>query len=373
MISDPLMAPSLDRLSRRPQLAAMKTLAALSTLLLCAFATAQGDTVTLTSGTVVDGCNVQSFNIRELKYSKGGSVEQVSTDQVAKVELKKFKDVYRRSLAGKDADLMLTEARNQFSKSKDLLMAQMGYLECARLFYVGDNGASGGGVLEELQKNIPDAGVLAEGYRLKFENYLSQGDAAGIGNAKMLAQKYSTEATTSAWPNGFAVEADFFAAMAESAGGGDAKAFQTKMRDIVAKAGSSMPILAARANVQLANSLRATGGADQAAEIYQSILDGKVSDDNARAGAWLGLGYVAMAKGDAANREVFREALMNFLRVYLETKGAWGSLHAEALYNGMLAAEKWGGQDFRMVQGRCRGLLLANFGQSEWAQRARGQ
>jgi hypothetical protein len=26
-----------------------------------------------------------------------------------------------------------------------------------------------------------------------------------------------------------------------------------------------------------------------------------------------------------------------------------------------------------MVQGRCRGLLLANFGQSEWAQRARGQ
>ncbi len=367
------MANTLDRLSRRPQPAAMKTLAALSTLLLCVVATAQGDTVTMTSGTVVEGCSVQSFNIRELKYTKGGSVEQVPADQVAKVEMKKFKDVYRRSLANKDADLMLTEARNQFSKSKDVLMAQLGYLECARLFYASGNDGGGGGVLEELHKSIPDAGVLPDGYRMKFENYLSQGDAAGIGNAKLLAQKYSTEATTSAWPTGFAVEADFFAALADGAAGGDAKAFQAKMRDIVAKAQGGMPILAARANVQLANSLRMTGGADQAAEIYQAILDGKTNDENARAGAWLGMGYVAMTKGDAANRDPFRDALMNFLRVRLETRNSWASLQAEALYNAILAAEKWGGQDFRLVQGRCRYLLNANFGQSEWAQRARGQ
>ena len=373
MISGPPDGPQPGLPVRRPQLAAMKTLAALSTLLLCVVAQAQGDTVTMTSGTVVDGCNVQSFNIRELKYSKGGSVEQVPTDQVAKIELKKFKDVYRRSLANKDADLMLTEARNQFSKSKDLLMAQIGYLECARLFYAQGNDGNGGGVLEELSKNIPDAGVLPDGYRMKFENYLSQGDAAGVGNAKLLAQKYSTEATANAWPNGFAVEADYFAAMAEGAGGGDAKAFQAKMRDIVAKAQSGMPILAARANVQLANSLRMTGAADQAAEIYQSILGGKVTDENALAGAHLGIGYLAMGKGDAANREIFRDALMSFLRVRLETRNCSSSPQAEALYNAVLAAEKWGGPDFRLVQGRCRYLLNANFAQTEWAQRARGQ
>ena len=351
----------------------MKTLALLPTLFFCALANAQGDTVHLTSGTVVEGITVQSFNIRELKYTKGGSAETVATDQVAKVELKKFKDVYKRSISGKDPELMLTESRNQFTKAKDPLLAQFGYLECARLFYLGGIDASGGGTIEELQKSIPDAGVLPDCYRLKFENYLGQGDAAGIGNASLLAKKYSTEATTSAWPNGFSIEADFFSAMAEGAAKGDAKAFQVKMRDIVAKAGGTMPILAARANGQLAHSLRLTGGGDQAADIYQQILDGKVSDDNSRAGAWLGLGYVSMAKGDAANREPFRAALLSFLRVRLETKSAWGSLQAEALYNAMLSAEKWGGQDFRQIQGRCRQVLLANFGSSEWAARARGQ
>lgn len=351
----------------------MKTLALLPTLLLCAFANAQGDTVHLTTGTVVEGVTVQSFNIRELKYTKGGSAETVSTEQVAKVDLRKFKDVYKRSIANKDPELMLTEARNQFTKAKDPLLTQFGYLECARLFYLGGVDASGGGAIEELQKAIPDAGVLPDCYRLKFENYLGQGDAAGIGNAVLLAKKYSTEATTNAWPNGFAIEADFFSALAEGAAKGDAKAFQAKMREVVTKAAGAMPVLAARANVQLAHSLRLTGAMDQAAEIYKQILDSKVNDDNSRAGAWLGIGYAAMAKGDAANREPFHEALLSFLRVRLETKSAWGSLQAEALYNAMLSAEKWGGQDYRQIQARCRQVLLTNFGSSEWAARARGQ
>lgn len=353
----------------------MKSLAVLSTLLLCAAAAAQGDTVHLTSGTVVDGCTVQAYTVRELKYTKGGSVETVASDQVAKVELKKFADVYRRSIAGKDGDLMLTEARNQFSKSKDLLMAQFGYLECARLFFQAGNDGNGGAAIEELKKNIPDAGTLADGYRLKFENYLGSGDAAGVNNAKTLAQKYSTEATTNAWPNGFALEADFFAALAEGAvPGADPKAFQTKMRDIAAKSNSgAMPVLAARASVQLAHSLRLTNGDEAALDLYQQVLGGKVVDDNSRAGAWLGMGYLAMKKGDAANREPFHQAVLAFLRVRLETKGAWESLQAEALYNAMLAAEKWGGQDFRLIQGRCRNSLINNFGSSEWAARARGQ
>ncbi len=352
----------------------MKTFSvAASTLLLCALATAQGDTITMASGAVIDGCSVQSYTVQELKYTKGGKAESVSPDQVLKVELKKFKDVYRRSIANKDADLMLTEARNQFTKAKDELMAQVGYLECARLYSKGGNDGNAGGVIDELQKNIPNAGTIPDGFRLKFENYMGRGDAGGVNNAKLLAKKYSTEATTSAWPNGFAVEAEFFGALADAAGGGDAKAFQAKMRDIVSKSSGPYPHVAARANVQLAHSLRQTGGIEAAQDLYEQVLNGKAVDDSSRAGAYLGLGYLAMGRGDAANREPFHQALLSFLRVRVETKGAWESLQAEAMYNAMMSAEKWGGQDFRLIQARCRYVLLNNFGDSEWAARARGQ
>ncbi len=347
----------------------MKTYAAvLPTLLLVAVAAAQGDTVTLASGTVVEGVNVQAFTVRELKYSKGGSSETVSSDQVVSVVLGKFRDVYRRGLADRSGDMVIDEARNQLKK--DALMAQFGYVEAARLFFGDDKDGTAGTVLDELREKIADAGLVPEAFRMKFEAYMGRGDASGYQSASSLAKKYATEAVTNAWPAGFAIEADLFGVLAEGAAGGDAKDFQSKMRTIAGRAAAVSPILTGRANVQLAHSLRATGDAEGARKLYDDVLE-RSTDDNSRAGAYLGLGLLAMSKGDAANREPYREALLSFLRVRLETKGSWVSLQAEALYHAMLAAEKWGGQDFRLVAGRCRFLLLNNFPGSEWAGRAK--
>ncbi|MGE3171571.1 MAG: hypothetical protein AB7O97_03030 [Planctomycetota bacterium] len=347
--------------------------ASLPTLLVCALASAQGDTVTMANGTVVDGASVKSYTVRELKYTKGGKSETVAGDQVAGIDLERYRDVYKRSIANRDAALMLTESRNQLEKQKDELMAQVGYVECAKLFYSAGDASSGGQVLEELQQKLPDAGLIPETYRLKFDSYMGRGDASGYQNAGIVAKKYATEATTNAWPMGFMLEGEFFVAVADQAAGGDAQQFQTKMRDVASRAGSTYPNLAARANVQLGHSLRLNGNLDGARQLYQGVLDNKAASDETRAGAWLGLGHLAMARGDAANRDPYREALLAFLRVKVETRNSSESLQAEALYNGMLAAEKWGGEDFRLIQGRCRYLLLNNYANSEWAARARGQ
>lgn len=348
----------------------MKIHFAVLPLLLAALASAQGDTVVLASGTVVEGASVQSFNIRELKYSKAGRSETVSTDAVASVDLAKFRDVYRRAIAARDADVMTDEARAQLKK--DALLAQFGYIEAAKLYFENDKDGTAGSVLDELKEKIPDAGLLPEVFRMKFDAYMGRGDAAGYQNAATLAQKYTNEAATGAWPTGFAIEADMFAALAAGAAGGDAKAFQNKMRDVAGRAAPVSPMLAARANVQLAHSLRATGDAEGAKKLYQQVLE-NATDDGSRAGAYLGLGLLAMSQGDAANRDPYREALLSFLRVRIETKGAGAGLQAEALYQAMLAAEKWGGQDWRTAAGRCRYLLTNNFPNSEWAARARGQ
>lgn len=341
-------------------------------LLAVAALAAQDDKVFLVDGKQAEGVRIQSFDIKELKYGKGGSSTTVSADKVARIEVAKFRDVYRRGIADKNPDLFVTTAREQLA-AKDLLLAQLGFVEAARLFFQGGAPAKGAAALDELQKGIPEGGLVPEVYRLKFEEYMGQGSAAGFQNAGIVGKRLLSDATTNAWPPGFALEGEFFVALAERAQGGDVRAFQNKMRDIVGRALGNFPHLANRANVQLAHSLREGKDNAGAAKLYREVIDKDSADDNSRAGAYLGLGILTMEGGDAANRDVFRDALLMFLRVRLETRESWGSLQAEALYNAMLAAEKWGGEDWRQIASRCRFILLNEFGESEWARRAKGR
>ncbi|MGK0156802.1 MAG: hypothetical protein ACI9SE_003774, partial [Neolewinella sp.] len=88
-------------------------------------------------------------------------------------------------------------------------------------------------------------------------------------------------------------------------------------------------------------------------------------DDSSRAGAYLGLGYLLAASDD---KEQAKQGLLMFLRVRLETRDAWPSLHAEALYSSIGAARKWGGPEYAYIIGRCRRVLLSDFPNSDWAQ-----
>lgn len=330
-------------------------------------AAAQDDRVYLANGTVVEGVRVTNWDIRSLTYSKGGN-QTVPTDQVVKVEVAKFKDAYRRGL--RDADLMLTIARDQL-KEKNLLLAQLGFVGASAQFFDSDRAPQAVAALDELQKAMPEAGVVPEVHRQKFEYYMGLG-SKGAANAKKVAEKYRQEATGGAWPAGFVVEAEFFDAMAERAGGGNPKDFQTKLRAVIGKAGSN-PVVANRANVQLAHSLREAKDADGARRLYADIAERDGVDTNSRAGALLGLGMLALDQAGGGDKEAAREAMTNFLRVRLETKDAWPSLQAEALYHAILAADKWRGSEYQSVMARCRGVLFSEFPTSEWTERARAR
>lgn len=343
-----------------------RLLAASLTLFWALPATAQDDRVFLANGTVLDGVRVVSFDIRDLRYAKGSSNESVSTDQVVKVELAKFKDVYRRGL--RDPGLMLTVAREQLQE-KNTLLAQLGFVGASAQFFDSNQATEAVTSLDDLQKGIPEAGVLPEVFRQKFEYYMGLGSKGGA-NAKKVAEKYRFEATGGAWPQGLVVEAEFYEALAERVTGGSPADFQAKLRSVIGKA-SSNQMIANRANVQLAHSLRETKDTEGARRIYDDLAVRDGIDSSTRAGAYIGLGMLLLDKAGTGDKEAAREAMMMFLRVRLQTKDAWPSLHAEALYHAVLAADKWRGSEYQTIMARCRGVLFSEFGGSEWAERAK--
>jgi hypothetical protein len=324
---------------------------------------AQDDVIHLVNGTSVTGVRVTAFDIRNVKYTRGGAAEQTPSDQVARLELQKFADVYRRGL--KDPGLMLTVAREKLA-DKDVLLAQLGFVGAAAQFFDNDQPGEAVGALEEMQKAIPEAGSVPEVYRQKFEYYMGLG-GKGVGNAAQVAKKYLTDANQSAWPNGFMLEAEFFVLSDRK----DAKDFQSKLKAVVGKASGTNPVVANRANVELAHSLRETKDSDGAQRIYDEVLKKDGVDGSSRAGAYLGTGKILLEKTAAADKESFKKALLLFLRVRLETKDAWPSLQAEALYHAILAADKWRGPEYGLVMARCRRLLSDEFGETEWAAKAK--
>jgi hypothetical protein len=192
---------------------------------------------------------------------------------------------------------------------------------------------------------------------------MSQG-AKGMANAQALAKKFAQDATAKGWASA-ALEGQYMEVLTSKKA---PKEFQAALRGVIATLGGN-PVLSSRANVELANSLREGKAFGEAAKLYETVAE-ETKDVNARAGAVLGLGKVAFEQaGD--DKEAYKKALLLFLRVRLESKDAWPGLQADALYHAVLAADKWRGPEFNLIMARCRNQLLSQYGNSEWAERAR--
>jgi tetratricopeptide (TPR) repeat protein len=335
--------------------------ASLIALVAATTATAQSDKVTLHNGTVVKDIKVISFDVRNLRLRRRGSTESIASDQIAKVELAKFERVYARGM--REPGIMLTMAREQLA-AKNMVMAQLGFIGAAKTFFDYSSPSEAVSALNELRTVMPEAGLVPEVHRMKFEYYLGTGPK-GAGNALKVAKKYESDAIGGAWPSGFSVEAKFLIAISTPA---TPPEYQTKLRGIISQARATNPVISHRANVELAHSLRKTDQVDEAKRIYDNIVKRTNVDQNSRAGAYLGLGQIMYNTGDKAKA---REALLMFLRVRLETRDAWPSLQAEALYSSMQAARKWGGPESNYIRSRCRRMLLNEFPNSEWAKQAK--
>jgi tetratricopeptide (TPR) repeat protein len=331
-------------------------------------ASAQKDRIVLTDGSVIDGVQVTSFDLRNVEFKRRGTSESKSTDQVASLEVQKVKDAFRRAYSSIGTNEAPGNFLQEAERQSDVFLKQFGYQEAARLFLKNGQYAEAFQVLEELASKCPDSGFLPMTHQAKLDYYLSQGKAKA-GDASTVAKRYSLAASTQGYPQGFILESRFYETMAQAAAGGlTPDRLRSTLRSIQNEAGA-YPNVSNRCRVQIAETLRAENKVDEARSEFEGLLERDGISQAVQAQAWLGLGNCQFAAGTPSNREPFRDALLSFLRIVVESDGADASTVAEALYMGAQAADKWGGEDAGRMGRVLRGRLKRDYPDSEFARR----
>ncbi len=331
-------------------------------------AVAQQDTIRWMDGTITDRARVSDFNAFEVRYTVRGVRSQKPSDTVASLNLERVTDAYRRGVSADAPGVILTTARARLSDG-DKFVAQFGFLAAARLFLAIGEQEEGFNTLDELKRSIPDSGFLADCYRLKID-YLLESGKEGAAQAEALAVEYRNQTTSLGLPAGFGLEAQFYEIISQFTGGSiDARGMQSGLDNLLIRVRGPYPSLGHKVRLGIGTSQRAQGQVDQAKETFQDLTEKENVEVNTRAGAYLGLGHLELSRGDSGTRDAFREALLNFLRVHEETKGASASIVAESLYFAAEAAQKWNGQDSAFMNRRLKLILASEYPNSPWTNR----
>lgn len=345
--------------------------ASLSPLLLSALAAAQHDRIVWTDGTVTAGVRVESFSWRAIEYTSAGQTEQRPADAVASLEVQSVADVFASAYAAEQPE----EAAARFAEiaaervAADPFVAQWGWVEAARVHLGRGARDAARAVLDELVARVPDTGFYPHRFRMQLDDRLAEGGARA-GEAQEIAREYAEVVAAQGWPAGFAREADYYAIMARAAAGslaGDELA--AELQGLLRETEGAYPAVASRVQLRLADGLRARGEWEAARAAYRELVDRDGLDDATRAQALLGLGDAYLEGGARAETEPCHDAMISFLRAYLETAAVPRAARAEALYRAAQACEKWNGPDAAGMARRLRGYLQRDFAESAWAQK----
>lgn len=330
------------------------------------------DVINWADGSTTEHARVTDFTTLEIKWTSGGSSEKKPSDQVVDLNIAKVREAYKRGYAAKEqngadtSDLFLGVARQELAKQP--FIAQFGLWEAGKFLMEAGKEAEAFQLFEELIAKLPDSGFVPRALVMKLDYYLATGKAK---DAAKVAKDYKDLATTKGFPSGYVNEAQFYVLMAQAAGGLKAAELRSQLEALATQTETANPLVANRCRLQIANSLRHDGKADDAMKIYTRLGQAKVIDKSTLAGAMLGIGHVHLAKGTEADKESFRAALMSFLHVYIDTPDASPDIVAEALFHGADAATKWGGNDHRVIANRLRNMLRndARFHDTEWVKK----
>ncbi len=329
------------------------------------------DVITWVDGTTTDRARVSDFNVIEIKWLGGGSSDKRSSDQVLDLSVAKVQETFKRGYAAKDqnaadtADMFLGVAREEMTKTP--FLAQFGLWEAGKFLMEVGKEAEAFPIFDELMTKLPDSGFVPRAMAMKLDYYFATGK---VKNAAKLAKDYRELATTKGFPIGYVNEADFYVVMS-GAGGIKPAELRGQLENLMARTESSSPMVANRCRLQVANSWRLEGKIEEAQALYTRLAQAKIIDTSTLAGAMLGTGHLYLAKASGGDKEAYREAMLAFLHVYIDTPGASPDIIAEALYHGADAATKWGGNDHRLVAGRLRYMLRSDsrFNDTEWAKK----
>ncbi len=329
------------------------------------------DVITWIDGTTTEHVRVSDFTVIEIKWLGGGNSDKRSSDQVLDVSVAKVLEAFKRGYAAKEqnaaetADMFLGVARQELTKTP--FLAQFGLWEAGKFLMEVGNEDEAFPIFDELITKLPDSGFVPRAMAMKLDYYFATGK---VKNATKFAKDYRELATTKGFPIGYINEANFYVVMS-GAGGVKPAELRSQLENLTAQTETSSPMVANRCRLEVANSWRREGKLEEAQALYTRLTQAKIIDKSTLASAMLGTGHLHLAKANGGDTESYREAMLAFLHVYIDTPGASPDIVAEALFHGADAATKWGGNDHRLVAGRLRYMLRSDtrFSDTEWAKK----
>ena len=358
-------------------------------LALCAFAFSVGftskahaqegggpqDTITWIDGTKLEGTRVQSFNVKEIKFTGKSGVEIKPAELVASLRREKARDVFKAGFGNNSAPDFLTAARKIVKSDPEI--AQDGFFEAARILLSSgkeDDANEAFNVLKELAEAIPTTGYMGEVYRMRIDYYLA-GGAEDAKNAIGAAEAYEKQATTLAWSDHYINDAAFYKAMAKATGGKVAPAaLLTELKGLAIKS-ESTPVVLNKVNAQIGHCQLQEKKLEDAKKTFETLVDKSGVDRQTLGTALVGLGHVYLEMGDPTKRDPYRQALLIFLRTWAEASDSGNELVAEALYFGAEAARRWGEKDAALMAGRLESMLRTNkdYSDTRWGKALAGK
>ena len=333
------------------------------------------DSITWIDGTKLSGTRVQSFNLKEIKFTGKSGVDTKPAELVASLKREKSREEFKAGYGRSNPTDFVTVAKKLVKTNPEI--AQDGYIEAARILLASgkeEEVQEAFTILKELAEVIPTTGYMGEVYRLRIDYYLA-GGPDDAKNAVTAADNYEKQATTQAWPDHYVNDAAYYKTMAKSAGGKTGSAaLLNELKGLLTKA-ESTPIVANKVTAQIGHCLVQEKKLDDAKKTFESLIDKAGIDRQTHGLALVGLGHVYLEQGDPTKRDPFRQALLIFLRTWAEAGDSGNELVAEALYFGAEAARKWNEKDSAMMAGRLESMLRnnADYRDTRWGKALAGK
>lgn len=323
------------------------------------------DTILLVGGREITGISIQSETYETVEYKKGRVNQKQDAGDVVSVTYSKTNKEYQEAVAalaeGKNiaaAQLFVTAADDDLP---DHIRATA-LAEAGEALLSNNNFADAQGVFGQLLGEFPKTRHLARALLGQGKAKFFHGDVKG---AKAAFDSLKSQAESKGFGDRWANEAEFYSLWAAEQTGADVLDDYRKLQKRVE---GSNPALANQCALNMARAHLAKGEGDRAKRLFEDIIESR--NDAPRdvvAGAYNGRGdcIYAQAKGymnagedysdDAL--EAYREALFDYLRVYVSYKGVTRE-QPQALLRGGICFKNIAQLDESADDYEYRGLVL---------------
>lgn len=300
-------------------------------LLLILTAALRADTIVLRDGKELTGVNVESEDFTKVAYRRGSAAQTVPSADVRSITYSRTSPEYVSGMASLDAGENLAAAEQLVTAADNEKLGEhiraAALIEACDALLANNNFKDAIVYYDQLLTEHPNTRHLGRALHGRGRALFFDGR---VDEALTAFGKLKSEAEAKALGQRWALEAEFYTIWANEARD-PSKDYVPQYQALRTKAAAVDSGLANRCALNMGRASLRKQDLARAESMFQEIIDKRLdSEDDVVAGAFNGRGEVSFARAIAATKspdtleralDEFREARLDFLRVYVSYKG----------------------------------------------------